>query len=288
MSEREETKTTSEDVFPKSETDMEALCEGISQIIVEGLLEGETELGEESAPAPDAMAETGLIAPLGDMVTKRAVSTVESLLDSEEISGKILDVIKEKVELVLNEDLAQGRGGKGGLIAERVHLECARFLGGGEFREEIVHLVSQRAKSDLLPVIKEEAGKLLRGALSEVTELILSRVADLAGRVRRLESSSPGGEPVDAQAVFERMLPRAKEEILEEVRRFGETLSEEVGRRVNEVEERLSARMSEAAASVTSKAAGERRGSETQAGSVRAGVDPVEKIRERLYAKGLL
>jgi hypothetical protein len=190
-----------------SDPDMEAICDGISRVIIKGLVNEEPapEVERPLVPEAAAMAETGLIAPLGDMVTEEAVSRVGSLLDSDEVSDAIVRVAREKVEQVLSEDLATTESGPGRAFAELVRQECARYFGRENFRQELVKFLRREVREDVRRMVNELT-ELLFGRISEVlnqvhddmNELsapILTRLADLQRTVAELKAERARNEP---------------------------------------------------------------------------------------------
>jgi hypothetical protein len=153
---------------------MESLCEGISRVIVDGLLEKDVLKRPEAPaaagtpePSEGTLAETGLIQPIGDMLTKKAVSTVEGLLNSEQISDKLLRVVEEKVRQVLADDLARSRRGGTGIIAEHVHLECARLFACESFRRELAELLRGDVERMVAPAVTSDVNRRRAGAGTE-------------------------------------------------------------------------------------------------------------------------
>lgn len=255
-------------------TDMDALSEGLSRAIVQGLVSKESH-GEQERPLPSesALADTGLIAPLGDMVTERAVSAVGSLIDAEEISAAILRVAREKIEEVLNEDLALSRKGSGGMIAERVHLECARLFGRESFRKELMRLLGQDLDRTIVPALKREVSEDLRRVMGEVTDLVLDRVAEVLNRGRGGQAEGPTVSQ-GAAPDWEGRAEEIRREVLTDVR-------SEMAR----ISEAFSQQLAGARPLVEGRQPG---GYPARPQRARGDPSAAERIRDRLRAEGLL
>ncbi len=273
---------TTEQAPEEEDDDLGALCEGISRAIVEGLT------SEDRPPEPDlsvtseaALAETGLILPLGDMVTEKAVSTVEGLLDSDELADRIARVAEEKLQEVLNKDLAKSRTSDAGIIAERVHLECARLFGRASFRKELVRFLQHDIARTITPIIKQDVTKQINGVMVEVTDLILNRLLEVMQRMqnsRAPEAPEYAAPPVSSTG---EEAARITEAVLGQVRRDMADLSNQIYDRLVTV---LLRHAREPVAPRAPRAV-ESYGPVTRTYAV---ADPVDRIRDRLWAEGLL
>lgn len=160
--------------------DMDSICEEISKNIFEGLVE--KEFIQEASVADreeKVIGETTLIAPMMFMDTvDKKMTDVESLIDSAEITNKIVRVVQEKVEQVLDEDLSHSRSGDSGIIAERVHLECARLFSRESFRNDMVHLLRQDIQRYILPEFRQEILQYVRRIVMDLTDLLVDKLAE--------------------------------------------------------------------------------------------------------------
>jgi hypothetical protein len=277
MSVEKERTDTGTPISEEDEDDLGALCEGISRAIVEGLTsEDRPEEPDLPMPPEAALAETGLILPLGDMVTEKAVSTVEGLLDSEEVADRIARVAEEKLQEVLNNDLAKSRTGEAGVIAERVHLECARLFGRASFRKELVRFLQHDIARNITPIIKQDVAHHIHHVMAEVTELILNRIAEVLPAMRGAAAPQQGTATDDEVA-------RIRDEVLAQVRREFTGLS-------NQIHGRLAVALRSpprAVATHDQESVVSSRPAPPAYGAVCA-ADPADRIRDRLWAEGLL
>ena len=192
--------------------DMDSLCEGISRAIMEGLVEQEILDEAELTPEVDStLAETGVIDSIGEELTS---VSLETLLDSDEVSEKIMRIVHEKVQEVLNADFAQSRRGDAGIIAERVHLECARLFGRDSFRAELIRILHRDVEREITPRIKGELLVHLKTVMTELTGLLVERLADVIRHLQATRSvaavapalSAPP-EPLSEPPAEDRVLP---------------------------------------------------------------------------------
>lgn len=190
----------------KKVADMDSLCEEISRAIVEGLVEKQILDEPEIAPLPEnQIAETTVIAPIEGIEVDRMVTTVENLLESDEISQRIVRLVQEKIEQVLNEDVVQSTRGDSGVIAERVHLECTRLFARESFRSDVVDLLRADVEGTIAPTLRRDLSTYIRGALVEVTGLLVERVTGVLRNAREIKLATAPVAPV-ADAVGEEAL----------------------------------------------------------------------------------
>ncbi len=201
--------TSSCEAVSDKPADLDSICEGISRAIVEGLVE--KEFLEEKPVAPTGKSvidETAVIDTFDeelDNATEKTASTVEDLLDSADMSDRIVRLVQEKVEQVLDEDLSHSRSGDSGIIAERVHLECSRLFGRESFRGEIVRLLRGDVQRKIVPSFRKEILDYIQHILVEMTNHLVDKIVEVLSVIR-----GGMGEPVNGE-------PPAKERDAEDV-----------------------------------------------------------------------
>ena len=180
MSVERDQRETGKESAAKKVADMDSLCEEISRAIVEGLVEKQILDEPQIAPPPESqIAETTVIAPIEDVAADRMITAVESLLESDEISQRIVRIVQEKIEQVLEADVVQSTRGDSGIIAERVHLECTRLFARESFRRDVVDLLRADVEGTVAPTLRHDLSAYVRGVLLEVTGLLVDRVTDV-------------------------------------------------------------------------------------------------------------
>ncbi len=181
-------KETGKESAAKKVADMDSLCEEISRAIVEGLVEKQILDEPQIAPPPESLiAETTVIAPIEDIDADRMITAVESLLESDEISQRIVRIVQEKIEQVLQDDVVQSTRGDSGIIAERVHLECTRLFARESFRRDVVDLLRADVEGTVAPTLRQDMSAYIRGVLLEVTGLLVDRVTGVLGSAREVK-----------------------------------------------------------------------------------------------------
>jgi len=185
----------------KKIADMDSLCEEISRAIVEGLEEkeilDEPELGSQGE---SHFAETAVIGSLDEAATGRLSTAVESLLESNVLSQKIVLLVQEKIHEILNDDAEQGIRGDSGVIAERVHAECARLFEGESFKREVVELLRADVEHSLAPALRRDMFACVRNMVTEIAGVLVERVA---GEFTKLRAAALQPQPAGIAPVAE-------------------------------------------------------------------------------------
>ncbi|HAK96080.1 MAG TPA: hypothetical protein DCM87_14075 [Planctomycetes bacterium] len=198
----------------KKVADMDSLCEEISRAIVEGLVEkeilDEPELG---AQGESHFAETAVIGSLDDVHADQMATAVESLLESDVLSQKIVQLVQEKIREFLTDDAVQSRRGDSGVIAEHVHAECARLFECESFRSDVVKLLRADVERTLAPALRRDMSACVQSMVTEIAGVLVERLAgEFAKMKEAVLPSPPAGEPrAEAPAGGASAAPRAAE-----------------------------------------------------------------------------
>ncbi len=183
----------------KKVADMDSLCEEISRAIVEGLVEKEIlDEPEIGTPPESHIAETAVIGSFEDVQADQMATAVESLLESDVLSEKIVRLVQEKIRQVIDDDVVQSRRGDSGIIAERVHLECTRLFARESFRNDIVKLVRADVEHTLAPALRRDMSACMHGMVTEIAGLLVERVAGELAKMK--ETASPSAAETRAAA----------------------------------------------------------------------------------------
>ena len=199
--EKAEKETSQESMAARKAADMDSICEEISRAIVEGLVEKEI-LDEPPVThgAQSMIAETAVIAPIDDVGAETAACSVQTLLESDAISAQIIRLVQEKVEQVLDEDLRQSRRGDSGLLAERLHLECAQLFERESFRGEILGLLRQDLMRSVVPAITQDVREYVKHTLTAVTQMLTDKLVEVLARARAVQCGGTGAPVAPAAA----------------------------------------------------------------------------------------